>query len=56
MTSIPRLSAQDSIDEMAMALDASGCLVVTDILDRSARDRVRAELAPYMDAAGGSAK
>jgi ectoine hydroxylase-related dioxygenase (phytanoyl-CoA dioxygenase family) len=51
MTSIPRLSAQDSIVEMATALDASGCLVVTDILDRSARDRVRAELAPYMDAA-----
>lgn len=51
MTSIPKLSAEASIDEMTAALDGAGCLVVTDTLDRSARDRVRAELAPYMDTA-----
>ena len=49
--SIPERSATDSPEGLASALDDAGCLVVTGVLDRNGRDRVRAELAPYVDAA-----
>ncbi len=50
-SSIPRRSARDSADELAKLLDKAGCLVVTDALDDATRERVRAELVPYLDAA-----
>ena len=49
--SIPERSATDPPEELARALDDAGCLVVTGVLDRNGRDRVRAELAPYVDPA-----
>ena len=49
--SIPQRSATDSPEELERALDDAGCLVVTDLLDREGLERIRAELAPYLDAA-----
>jgi ectoine hydroxylase-related dioxygenase (phytanoyl-CoA dioxygenase family) len=51
MTLIPELSADDSPAAMCGALESAGCLVVTSVADEAARDAVRAELAPYIDAA-----
>jgi ectoine hydroxylase-related dioxygenase (phytanoyl-CoA dioxygenase family) len=51
MTSIPRCSSGDSSEELTAALDSAGCLVVSDVLDVGARDRIRAELGSYLDAA-----
>ena len=50
MTRIPCMTPKDSTDDMAAALDAAGCLVVTDLLDAAKRERVRDSLAPFMDA------
>ena len=49
--SIPERSATDSPEELARALDDAGALVVADVLDRSGREQLRAELAPHLDAA-----
>jgi ectoine hydroxylase-related dioxygenase (phytanoyl-CoA dioxygenase family) len=54
MTSIPRRSANDSPDELAEALDAAGCLVVSDVLGVAARERVRSELGVHLEAAAAS--
>jgi ectoine hydroxylase-related dioxygenase (phytanoyl-CoA dioxygenase family) len=51
MSAIPRRSAGDSPEELAKALDESGCLVVTDVLDQNGRERVLAELAAHVEAA-----
>ncbi len=51
MTSIPRLSGTGPSDEMVSALGRAGCLVVTDLVDQPARDRLVAELAPHLEAA-----
>ncbi len=51
MSPIPLRSAGDSPEELAKALDESGCLVVTDVLDQNGRERVLAELGPHVDAA-----
>lgn len=48
---IPERKASDPIEAMASALDEAGCLVVTDVLAQDTLDRIRSELAPYMDAA-----
>jgi hypothetical protein len=50
MISIPRHTATDSFDDMAAALDHAGCLVVTGLADRPARDRLVDELAAHLDA------
>ena len=42
--SIPRLSADAPAAELAAALDAAGCLVVTDILGLEQRQAIRDEL------------
>ena len=55
MTSIPRGFVTDPPDKLARALDEAGCLVVTGALDPEARDRLRGELAPHMEAASGPA-
>lgn len=49
--SIPVWSAGDPGAELAEKLEHAGCLVVTGVADRSTREAVRAELAPYMEAA-----
>jgi len=49
-TQIPRLSADDSIDDLAEALDRSGCLVVGGMAGAADLESVVAELAPHMDA------
>jgi phenylpropionate dioxygenase-like ring-hydroxylating dioxygenase large terminal subunit/ectoine hydroxylase-related dioxygenase (phytanoyl-CoA dioxygenase family) len=49
--SIPCFSAKDSIDELSAALDAAGCLVVTDAADESTCASVVRELAAHMDVA-----
>ncbi len=51
MTSIPQRSSTDSREELTRAIDESGCLAVTDVLDPDARDRVRSELAPHLEVA-----
>lgn len=51
MTRIPCMTPKDSPGDMAAALDAAGCLVVTDLLDAEGRERVRDSLAPSMEAA-----
>jgi ectoine hydroxylase-related dioxygenase (phytanoyl-CoA dioxygenase family) len=48
--SIPRHTATDSLDDMVSALDHAGCLVVTGLADRPARDGLVDELAAHMDA------
>jgi len=45
---IPRLPAGAAPNEMALALEHAGCLVVTDLLTADARRSVRAELDPLM--------
>ncbi len=50
MTSIPRRSATDSREELTQAINEAGCLVVTHVLEPDARDRVRSELAPHLEA------
>ena len=49
--SIPKRSGDAPVSELAEALDRAGCLVVTDVLEPAGRERVRAELAPHMEAA-----
>ena len=49
--SLPTLTAKDSAEDMAAALDEAGCLVVEDVFDVTERDAVVAELRPFMDAA-----
>ena len=51
MTSIPRRSSTESREELASAIEESGCLVVTDALEPEARERVRSELALHLEAA-----
>ncbi len=51
LASIPRRSATDPTEELTKALDDAGCVVVTDLLDRNGRERVRSELASHMEAA-----
>lgn len=50
-SSIPVLSADDSTDDKTQALEDAGCLVVTDVLDQTARASVVAQLEPHMAAA-----
>jgi ectoine hydroxylase-related dioxygenase (phytanoyl-CoA dioxygenase family) len=47
--SIPTMSAGSASELIAEALDEAGCVVVTGLLDQSARNSVSAELAPYME-------
>ena len=51
MTSIPRHSASDPLDDMVAALGHAGCLVVTGLADHAARSTLVAELAPHLEAA-----
>jgi ectoine hydroxylase-related dioxygenase (phytanoyl-CoA dioxygenase family) len=51
MATIPQLSTQASSDEMTAALDAAGCLVITNILDDSGRRKARSEIEPFLAAA-----
>jgi ectoine hydroxylase-related dioxygenase (phytanoyl-CoA dioxygenase family) len=51
VSSIPRHSVSDPLDDLALALADAGCLVVTDVADRATRDAIVAELAPHMRAA-----
>ena len=51
LTSIPRHSGTDPLDDMVSALGHAGCLVVTGLADRSARDSVVAELAADLETA-----
>ncbi len=46
---IPTMSAGSDSELIAEALDEAGCVVVTGLLDESARNSVSAELAPYME-------
>lgn len=48
---IPQFPADGSIDEMKSALDAAGCLVVTDLMNADSRSSVISELAPHMEQA-----
>lgn len=50
-TSMPVRSAHDPHASLFQDLTEAGCLVVTDVLSADARQKVRAELAPYLDAA-----
>ena len=54
MSEIPRHEASDPIDAMKEALDAAGCLVVTDVADAAARERVRKDLEPHMPEASST--
>lgn len=51
MSSIPVRSARDSVDDIASALDEAGCVVVADVLGSDVRERVTAELSPFVEAA-----
>ena len=48
---IPTFTADAPANELAQALDETGCLVVTDLLDSAKRDRVREELGPLLESA-----
>ena len=48
---IPTFTADTPANELAQALDETGCLVVTDLLDSAKRDRVRDELGPLLASA-----
>ena len=49
MTTIPRMKAEDSTDEMVRALGEAGCLVVTDAFDAEARAEVAEAMRPHLD-------
>ncbi|MEM7099312.1 MAG: phytanoyl-CoA dioxygenase family protein [Pseudomonadota bacterium] len=49
--SIPTFHASADPQEIAAALDESGCAVVTDVIGAAQREAVRNELAPFMEAA-----
>jgi len=48
---IPTFTADAPANELAQALDETGCVVVTDLLDSAKRDRVREELGPLLESA-----
>src|SRR5438445_157177 len=48
MSSIPMFSSKVSAAELTEALERDGCAVVKDVIDRSVRDALAAELAPYL--------
>ena len=50
MTTIPRMKADESTDEMARALGEAGCLVVTDAFDAEVRAEVAQAMRPHLDA------
>ncbi len=45
---LPTMSTDTDMDEIAGALNQSGAVVVTGLLDKPRRDQVRSELAPFM--------
>ena len=45
---IPSFSVSTPRETIADALDEAGCVVVTGVLDESARNKVRGELSPHM--------
>jgi hypothetical protein len=49
--SIPVRSVEDSPENLYKALDQAGALVVTGVLAEDARERVKSELAPHLEAA-----
>jgi len=53
VSKIPMHKASDPTEDLASALDEAGCLVVTDMFNAAARDRVRNELEPHMPEAAG---
>ena len=53
MSKIPQRKASDPVEDLQSTLADAGCLVVTDMADQAAADRVRSELEPHMPEAGG---
>ena len=51
LTSIPRHTGADPLDDMVSALGHAGCLVVTGLADHRARRTLVDELAPHLEAA-----
>jgi len=51
MASIPVVSSHAPYEEVIGALETAGCVVVTGVIDDSARLAVRRELGPYLDSA-----
>jgi ectoine hydroxylase-related dioxygenase (phytanoyl-CoA dioxygenase family) len=55
MASIPIVESQDSPAAIAEALDRDGCVVVRNVTDKSTRNTVAAELAPFIEKADENA-
>ncbi len=51
MPSIPVVSSQAPSADVIRALEGAGCVVVTGVIDESARAAIKRELGPYLDAA-----
>lgn len=55
MVSIPVVSSKDSAAAIVAALERDGCAVVNSVIDRSTRDALTRDLAPYVEKADENA-